>query len=82
MQLCISWLSILMLWFTNVMFHLFFCHQVVFFGIDNIHAMRESLSRLRDYVDTHGTTSSDGMSSFLVSIDIKVLIYQISNLDV
>ncbi|XP_020253288.1 phosphatidylinositol-3-phosphatase myotubularin-1-like isoform X2 [Asparagus officinalis] len=39
--------------------------EVVFFGIDNIHAMRESLSRLRDYVDTHGTTSSDGMSSFL-----------------
>lgn len=39
--------------------------EVVFFGIDNIHAMRESLARLRDYVDTHGKTSSDGMSSFL-----------------
>lgn len=43
----------------------YFQSEVVFFGIDNIHAMRESLSRLRDYVDTHGTTSSDGMSSFL-----------------
>lgn len=39
--------------------------EVVFFGIDNIHSMRESLARLRDYVDTYGTTSSDGMSSFL-----------------
>ncbi|KAG8390530.1 hypothetical protein BUALT_Bualt01G0093100 [Buddleja alternifolia] len=39
--------------------------EIVFFGIDNIHAMRESLARLRDYVDTHGATSSDGMSSFL-----------------
>lgn len=45
-------------------------HQIVFFGIDNIHAMRDSLARLRDYLDTHGTTSSDGMSSFLVSIDM------------
>ncbi|KDP45037.1 hypothetical protein JCGZ_01537 [Jatropha curcas] len=43
----------------------YFQSEVVFFGIDNIHAMRESLSRLRDYVDTHGTTSSDGLSSFL-----------------
>ncbi|KAJ4851573.1 Carrier protein, mitochondrial [Turnera subulata] len=43
----------------------YFQSEVVFFGIDNIHAMRDSLSRLRDYVDTHGTTSSDGMSSFL-----------------
>lgn len=42
--------------------------QIVFFGIDNIHAMRESLSRLRDYLDTYGTTSSDGMSSYLVSL--------------
>ncbi|GFQ00351.1 phosphatidylinositol-3-phosphatase myotubularin-1 [Phtheirospermum japonicum] len=39
--------------------------EIVFFGIDNIHAMRESLVRLRDYVDTHGANSSDGMSSFL-----------------
>ncbi|CAA6660745.1 unnamed protein product [Spirodela intermedia] len=43
----------------------YFQSEVVFFGIDNIHAMRDSLSRLRDYLDTHGTTSSDGMSSFL-----------------
>ncbi|KAL1542334.1 Carrier protein, mitochondrial, variant 2 [Salvia divinorum] len=39
--------------------------EIVFFGIDNIHAMRESLARLRDYVDTHGAKSSDGLSSFL-----------------
>ncbi|KAI4370690.1 hypothetical protein MLD38_019010 [Melastoma candidum] len=39
--------------------------EIVFFGIDNIHAMRDSLSRLREYLDTHGATSSDGMSSFL-----------------
>ena len=45
----------------------FFFNQIVFFGIDNIHAMRDSLARLRDYLDTHGATSSDGMSSFLVS---------------
>ncbi|XP_058089006.1 phosphatidylinositol-3-phosphatase myotubularin-1 isoform X3 [Magnolia sinica] len=43
----------------------YFQSEVVFFGIDNIHAMRDSLARLRDYLDTHGTTSSDGMSSFL-----------------
>ncbi|XP_049379211.1 phosphatidylinositol-3-phosphatase myotubularin-1-like isoform X1 [Solanum stenotomum] len=43
----------------------YFQSEIVFFGIDNIHAMRESLGRLRDYVDTYGTTSSDGMSSFL-----------------
>ncbi|VFQ68161.1 unnamed protein product [Cuscuta campestris] len=43
----------------------YFQSEIVFFGIDNIHAMRESLARLRDYLDTHGTTSSDGMSSFL-----------------
>ncbi|KAL6503681.1 hypothetical protein OROGR_025604 [Orobanche gracilis] len=42
--------------------------EIVFFGIDNIHAMRESLVRLRDYVDTHGANSSDGMSSFLVRL--------------
>ena len=28
--------------------------------------MRDSLSRLRDYLDTYGATSSDGMSSLLV----------------
>ncbi|XP_061998590.1 phosphatidylinositol-3-phosphatase myotubularin-1-like isoform X1 [Rosa rugosa] len=39
--------------------------EIVFFGIDNIHAMRDSFARLRDYLDTYGTASSDGMSSFL-----------------
>nr|XP_043612710.1 phosphatidylinositol-3-phosphatase myotubularin-1-like isoform X3 [Erigeron canadensis] len=43
----------------------YFQSEIVFFGIDNIHAMRESLVRLRDYLDTYGTKSSDGMSSFL-----------------
>ncbi|XP_010543597.1 PREDICTED: phosphatidylinositol-3-phosphatase myotubularin-1-like isoform X2 [Tarenaya hassleriana] len=43
----------------------YFQSEIVFFGIDNIHGMRESFCRLRDYVDMHGTTSSDGMSSFL-----------------
>ncbi|XP_078171309.1 phosphatidylinositol-3-phosphatase myotubularin-1-like isoform X4 [Carex rostrata] len=43
----------------------YFKSEVVFLGIDNIHVMRESLSRLREYVDTHGTTSSEGTSSFL-----------------
>ncbi|KAL3523541.1 hypothetical protein ACH5RR_016375 [Cinchona calisaya] len=43
----------------------YFQSEIVFFGIDNIHAMRESLVRLRDYLDTHGASSSDGMSSFL-----------------
>ncbi|KAH9321797.1 hypothetical protein KI387_016436, partial [Taxus chinensis] len=39
--------------------------EVVFLGIDNIHAMRESFNRLRDYLDTHGAASSDGLLSFL-----------------
>ncbi|XP_059628407.1 phosphatidylinositol-3-phosphatase myotubularin-1 [Cornus florida] len=43
----------------------YFHSEIVFFGVDNIHAMRESLGRLRDCLDTHGATSSDGMSSFL-----------------
>ncbi|KAK9283122.1 hypothetical protein L1049_011353 [Liquidambar formosana] len=43
----------------------YFQSEIVFFGIDNIHAMRDSLARLRDYLDTHGASSSDGMSSFL-----------------
>ncbi|XVF75695.1 hypothetical protein PTKIN_Ptkin13bG0207400 [Pterospermum kingtungense] len=43
----------------------YFQSEIVFFGIDNIHAMRESFGRLRDYIDTHGAASSDGMSSFL-----------------
>ncbi|KAI4352628.1 hypothetical protein L6164_006862 [Bauhinia variegata] len=43
----------------------YFQSEIVFFGIDNIHAMRDSFARLREYLDTHGRTSSDGMSSFL-----------------
>ncbi|KAG2672318.1 hypothetical protein I3760_13G035000 [Carya illinoinensis] len=43
----------------------YFQSEIVFFGIDNIHAMRDSLARLRDYLDTHGAASSDGISSFL-----------------
>ena len=55
--------------FTNIIFLFFLIfYQVVFFGIDNIHAMRESLSRLRDYLDAHGTASSDGTLSLLVSL--------------
>ncbi|XP_031484297.1 phosphatidylinositol-3-phosphatase myotubularin-1-like isoform X2 [Nymphaea colorata] len=43
----------------------YFQSEVVFLGIDNIHAMRDSLARLREYLDTHGAASSDGLSSFL-----------------
>ncbi|OIV90583.1 hypothetical protein TanjilG_01664 [Lupinus angustifolius] len=43
----------------------YFQSEIVFLGIDNIHAMRDSYARLREYVDTHGRASSDGMSSFL-----------------
>ncbi|XP_027189110.1 phosphatidylinositol-3-phosphatase myotubularin-1 isoform X2 [Cicer arietinum] len=43
----------------------YFQSEIVFFGIDNIHGMRESFVRLREYMDNHGRTSSDGMSSFL-----------------
>ncbi|XP_057733496.1 phosphatidylinositol-3-phosphatase myotubularin-1-like isoform X1 [Arachis stenosperma] len=43
----------------------YFQSEIVFFGIDNIHAMRDSFARLREYLDTHGRASSDGMSSFL-----------------
>ncbi|GAB2226295.1 hypothetical protein Droror1_Dr00022097 [Drosera rotundifolia] len=39
--------------------------EVVFLGINNIHVMRDSMVRLREYLDAHGTTSSDGTSSFL-----------------
>ncbi|KAJ7530934.1 hypothetical protein O6H91_14G025600 [Diphasiastrum complanatum] len=45
----------------------YFHSEVVFLGIDNIHAMRDSLGRLRDYVDVHGAASSDGSSSLLRS---------------
>lgn len=55
------------------MFLLYF-YQIVFFGIDNIHAMRDSFARLRDYLDTYGANSSDGMSSFLVS-PVNILFY-------
>ncbi|KAL6660970.1 hypothetical protein ACP70R_000354 [Stipagrostis hirtigluma subsp. patula] len=37
--------------------------EVLFLGIQNIHTMRDSLSRLRDYVDTHGAISSNGTPS-------------------
>ncbi|BBN07682.1 hypothetical protein MPTK1_4g05600 [Marchantia polymorpha subsp. ruderalis] len=39
--------------------------EVVFLGIENIHFMRESFTKLRDYLDTHGSASSDGSSSLL-----------------
>jgi myotubularin-related protein 1/2 len=42
--------------------------EVVFLGIDNIHAMRDSLARLRDFLDIHGAASSDGSSSLLVCV--------------
>ncbi|MCO5597457.1 hypothetical protein L7F22_051535 [Adiantum nelumboides] len=45
----------------------YFQSEVVFLGIDNIHSMRDSLARLRDYLDTHGAASSDGSSSLLRS---------------
>lgn len=45
----------------------YFQSEVVFLGIENIHAMRDSLSRLRDYLDTHGAASSDGSFSLLRS---------------
>lgn len=41
---------------------------MIFLGIDNIHGMRDSLSRLRQFLDTHGASSSDGSSSILVCI--------------
>ncbi|KAL3687052.1 hypothetical protein R1sor_013361 [Riccia sorocarpa] len=41
--------------------------EVVFLGIDNIHIMRNSLTKLRDYLDLHGGASSDGSSSLLRS---------------
>ncbi|KAG6556234.1 hypothetical protein Mapa_002175 [Marchantia paleacea] len=39
--------------------------EVVFLGIENIHIMRDSFARLRDYLDLHGGASSDGSSSLL-----------------
>ncbi|BAT77519.1 hypothetical protein VIGAN_02010200 [Vigna angularis var. angularis] len=40
----------------------------VLLGIDNIHAMRDRFVRLREYMDTYFKASSDGISSFLVSL--------------
>jgi len=40
--------------------------QVIFLGIDNIHGMRDSLTKMREFLDTHGACSSDGSSSLLV----------------
>jgi myotubularin-related protein 1/2 len=39
---------------------------VIFLGIDNIHGMRDSLIKMRDFLDTNGASSSDGSSSLLV----------------
>lgn len=41
-------------------------YQVIFLGIDNIHGMRDSLAKMREFLDTHGACSSDGSSSLLV----------------
>ncbi|CAI5505314.1 unnamed protein product [Closterium sp. Naga37s-1] len=41
--------------------------EVVYLGIDNIHAVRDSMNRLREYLDTHGSACSDGSSSLLRS---------------
>ena len=41
--------------------------EVVYLGIENIHALRDSLQRLREYLDAHGSACSDGSSSLLHS---------------
>jgi myotubularin-related protein 1/2 len=41
--------------------------EVIFLGIDNIHGMRDSLTKMREFLDTHGACSSDGSSSLLRS---------------
>ncbi|XP_024360704.1 phosphatidylinositol-3-phosphatase myotubularin-1 isoform X1 [Physcomitrium patens] len=41
--------------------------EVIFLGIDNIHGMRDSLTKMRDFLDIHGAASSDGSSSLLRS---------------
>lgn len=47
---------------------------MIFLGIDNIHGMRDSLTKLRDFLDTHGASSSDGSSSLLVcEVSISML---------
>jgi len=40
--------------------------QVIFLGIDNIHGMCDSLTKIHEFLDTHGASSSDGSSSLLV----------------
>lgn len=45
---------------------------MIFLGIENIHGMRDSLSRLRQFLDTHGASSSDGSSSILVCISFLI----------
>ncbi|GJN04243.1 hypothetical protein PR202_ga21773 [Eleusine coracana subsp. coracana] len=42
--------------------------EVIFLGIQNIHTMRDSLSRLRDYVDAHGSISSNGTPSAVSAV--------------
>jgi len=46
--------------------------QVLFLGIQNIHTMRDSLSRLRDYVDAHGSISSNGTPSAVSVVGDRV----------
>eukprot|EP00897_Mesotaenium_endlicherianum_P001012 jgi/Mesen1/10911/ME000095S10243 len=41
--------------------------EVVYLGIGNIHVVRDSLARLREYLDTHGAACSDGSASLLRS---------------
>lgn len=41
--------------------------EVVYLGIDNIHTMKDSGARLREYLDQHGAACSDGSSSLLRS---------------
>lgn len=40
---------------------------MVYLGIENIHVVRDSLQRLREFLDTHGGATSDGAVSLLVS---------------
>lgn len=49
--------------------------QVLFLGIQNIHTMRDSLFRLRDYVDTHGSVSSNGTSSAVSLVGDRVSLW-------
>jgi myotubularin-related protein 1/2 len=49
--------------------------EVLFLGIQNIHTMRDSLFRLRDYVDTHGSVSSNGTSSAVSLVGDRVSLW-------